>query len=351
MRLVASFVRHFGVLSVWRFLHRHSIVILTIHGVGADDGQATWVPLRARLSPDRLDYTLKVLRRRYRFVSMEDATEMLSGRRPVEPYSMVLTFDDGYRNAVASALPVLQRHGVRPVVFVSTGPVTSRRSFWFDRLDYALQQGNVDGRVVVIGGRPMTIAAGNRQQLAASYAELRRAVKSPERDDREMAQELDQLTSTLEAESGRSLDAHADDPWSAVLTAEEIRASADRVSFGSHTVDHLRVHRLPLDILERQLNESKAAMESWTAQRCRFFCYPDGGVDPVSANAVRRSGYDAAVTTIRGVNRAGDDLMMLRRIDVPLGGTADELLVAASGLADVLHRRLRPLLRIVGRRA
>src|SRR5687767_8579868 len=333
-----ALLRWTGILPLWRTLMRHRLIILTVHGVGAPGPGQRWEPLRSRLSPARLDECLRILCRHYRFVSLDAAAEMLAGRRPMQPRSMVITFDDGYRNQLSLALPILQRHGVAATIFVSTGHVLSRRPFWFDRLDYALQQAAMDGREVGVGRQRYRFAVASRDDLRHGYLELRTLSKSIDRDDRQMSTELDDLAAALEEESGRRLqDVSADDMWSAVVTAEEIRQASEAVAFGSHTVDHVRIHRVDRATADDQLQRSKVALEAWTGKPCRFFCYPDGGYSASAAAAVTAAGYEMAVTTARGLNRAGDDMMSLRRVDMPPRGSGAELLADVSGLTDWLR--------------
>lgn len=329
-----------GVLRLWRWRHRHAVLILTVHGV-VDEGApaGTWRPLRQRLGAARLDACLTALKSVYTFVPLDEAVDMLAGRRPLVPYAMALTFDDGYRTQVSAVAPVLRRHGVPATVFISTGPVVSRTPFWFDRLDYALQHAVHGARQAVIGGQPLTIDASERERLATTYAELRSLAKAPVRDDREMNRELDGLAEQLERECGHALSTVFEaDPWSSLLTVDEIRHTEPPITFGSHTVDHWRVHRLDRDAVVAQLAGSKADLEAWTGRPCRVFCYPDGGVSADAAGLVRACGYDAAVTADHGVNRQGDDLMYLRRIDLPLSGSVAELLAEVSGFKDWLLR-------------
>jgi len=268
---------------------------------------------------------------------------------------MALTFDDGYRNQITHALPILRKHRVPSTVFVSTGHVDTHRPFWFDRLDYALQHARVDGRRIGVGQQQMRFRATTRDDLCASYTELRRRAKAVRRDDREMVDELEGLASQLEEESGcRLADRLETDDWCAILTADDIRRSSSHaVTFGSHTVDHLRVHQLDIRTIEEQLRRSKQTLESWTGQPCRYFCYPDGRSSASSADRVKACGYEAAVTTDSGVNRVGDDLMTLRRIDLPVAGSEDEVIAAVSGLMHELSKlrsRIRALLMmLVGR--
>ena len=70
---------------------------------------------------------------------LKQATEMLKGIRPLVSNGLVLTFDDGYRNNLTVALPVLRTVQSTCNNFLCTGNVTKQQPFWFDRLDYAIQ--------------------------------------------------------------------------------------------------------------------------------------------------------------------------------------------------------------------
>ncbi|MEV0171940.1 polysaccharide deacetylase family protein [Streptomyces sp. NPDC050803] len=86
------------------------------HSVGdcSDD------PYRITVTPDRLDEQLARLGRRgLRGVSMAD---LLAARARGEGRDLVgLTFDDGYADFLAGALPVLRRHGCGATLFVLPG--------------------------------------------------------------------------------------------------------------------------------------------------------------------------------------------------------------------------------------
>lgn len=57
----------------------------------------------------------------YSFHTLDDCADWLQGERPLPPRSVAVTFDDGYRSVVESALPVLSELGVPATVFVIAG--------------------------------------------------------------------------------------------------------------------------------------------------------------------------------------------------------------------------------------
>jgi len=349
-RLVGALLYLTGVLWFWRFLHRHDVTILMAHGVMDTEQPTSWIPLRPQLSRRTLDDTLRRLSRYYRFVSLEDAVAMLAGRSPLQLYSMVLTFDDGYRNNFSHALPILRRHQVPASFFVTTGNIEERRPFWFDRLDYALQHAAVDGRQVKIGKKIISLEARNRDSLQLSYKRFRDAAKGAVRPDHEMVHELEGLAAELEDESRKKIaDVFADDDWSALPTWQELKDSlGSDVTVGSHTVDHVRLALVDDKVCTEQLLRSKQTIEQRLGQPCRYLCYPGGSFTEQVAALARECGYEAAVSTEEGLNSLGQDVMSLRRLPFPETGNSIMTLVHVCGLSFVVSQwrdRLRELLR------
>src|SRR5690606_10566133 len=99
-RVLRYLVYASGLLALWRYLHRKQITILMLHGVAGENAGARWRPLWERMPASKLDAMLGVLGRYYRFLSLDEALDILAGRKPPVDYGLVLTFDDGYRNNV-----------------------------------------------------------------------------------------------------------------------------------------------------------------------------------------------------------------------------------------------------------
>lgn len=352
-KLIVFFMQYTGIISVFQFINRNQIVILMIHGVMDERDNHSWKPLRPQLSRNKLEEYLRVLSKRYRFISLADAVEMLAGRKPMQPYSMVLTFDDGYRNNITHALPILRRYNAPATFFVPTGFLDNPKPFWCDRLDYALQQAQVDGREVSIGSFAMRLDGTSRDALRESYKRFRRTAKQEKMSDHEFLQDMEQLSVQLEAESGRALaDIQADDDWSAIMTWEQIReVSVDGVTIGSHTVDHIRLGLVDTESARDQLERSKRDIEEHTGKPCLSLCYPNGSFSEETVNIARECGYLCVVTTEEGLNSLGDDVMKLKRMNLPTDATHTDLLVEMSnlskGLSQVKDRvaRLLPFVR------
>ncbi len=106
----------------------NGISILMYHQVGK------FPPMRTHRATycdvDRFRRQMAWLRAaRYHVLDMDQVADCLAGRRPIPPRAVALTFDDGYRNFLTHALPVLARHGFPAIVYV-VPELIGQRAHW-----------------------------------------------------------------------------------------------------------------------------------------------------------------------------------------------------------------------------
>ncbi len=335
-----------GVIDLWRYVRRKDIVVLMLHGTADPNRKSDWNPLRRQHSPEQLEWCLTILKEYYRFISLEEAVGILKGERPTIDRGMVITCDDGYRSNIDDALPIFSRHGVPIAVFLPTSYVENRLPLWFDRLDYAIQNAPVDGLVFTVGGTPCRFSAESRDALVSSYARFRALVKDALEDESLFVSQIDEVIAFVERSGGKSLvELFENDPWSGLLGWEEIRkVQGNGVCFGSHTMDHSRLGFMDEQAARRQLAESKKMIEGKTGRECAYLAYPNGIFSDRVAMIARECGYDAALTTVEGLNRVGCDLMKLKRVNMPSTDDPAELLARVSGFSEVLSRLNEPVI-------
>jgi peptidoglycan/xylan/chitin deacetylase (PgdA/CDA1 family) len=333
-------MRCLGIIRLFQLFRRKQIVILMLHGVMDDRDGPSWRPLRPFLPRYKLGEYLRILSKRYHFVPLMDAVEMLKGSKPIEPYSMVLTFDEGYGNNVTHALPILRRYNAPATFFVPTGFLDNPRPFWFDRLDYAVQHAHVNGRELKVGSFTTCLDCSSKEALRKSFIRFIRAAQEQNMSDFKFLQEIHRLTLQLEAESGRSLsDIYAVDRWTAMMTWGQIEnLGSDGVTIGSHTVDHVRLGHVDAQTARNQLARSKRDIEQHIDILCQSLAYPNGSFNEETVAIARECGYISGLTTKEGLNKPGDDLMRLRRIGLGINWSTTELSAVVSGLAFTLSR-------------
>ncbi|MBN2331332.1 MAG: polysaccharide deacetylase family protein [Candidatus Aenigmarchaeota archaeon] len=122
-RLLSIFLCHTGLLSLYMSLKRSRTVILTYHRIRPDE--ATGGGEAAILSKGNFERHISYLSKHYDIISLADFVRLAgSGKRPPRK-SVVLTFDDGYKDNRTNAYPVLKRHDVPATIFLISGRIGS----------------------------------------------------------------------------------------------------------------------------------------------------------------------------------------------------------------------------------
>ncbi|MFZ5469175.1 MAG: polysaccharide deacetylase family protein [Myxococcota bacterium] len=243
----------------------------------------------------------------YQFATLDEALEVLSGRRRVPRDLFVVTFDDGYRDVVLHAAPVLERMGVPAVVYLPSGLVGTSRRFHHDRLFHLVAV--MRGR----GARPWY------QGLPAAAAVLLEPIfagaRSPSAalDDFIAEYPCDLLGEVIDA-LARQLGEGKPPEQGEVMGWEEARALARRgFTLGAHTVNHAVLTLEPPQRVDQELAESKAAIERETGSPVRDFAYCNGWYSDTLIAALVRHGFRSAVTTEDLPNVIGGDPFTLKR--------------------------------------
>jgi peptidoglycan/xylan/chitin deacetylase (PgdA/CDA1 family) len=221
--------------------------------------------------------------------------------------AMAITFDDGYADNQAVALPILQRHGLTATFFVATGFLDGG-CMWNDKVIEAIRrtdQQQLDLRG--IGGLGLEGFALSTPQLrrAAIDAVLGRA-KYLAPDWR--AEVCDQVL----ARCGVAV------PKDLMMTSQQVQdLRAAGMLIGAHTVTHPILARLAEDEARAEMLQSKLHLEMLLAKPVELFAYPNGkpGEDygPRDAALAKACGFKAAMSTTWGVSSARSDSFQLPR--------------------------------------
>ncbi len=247
------------------------------------------------------------LARHQHVVSLADVLDALAGRRALAPRSVLVSFDDGYREVGDVAWPILRELGLPAVLFVSTAYPDAEESFWWDRLEQALcDTPRRDRLQTPVGGLPLESAADR----ATAAATLRRHLATQHHDDaRSRAEAIcDDLAAPRGALPG-------------ILGWDDLRRlSREGLAIGAHSRTHPILTRVSPEQLLGEIDGALADLCRELGQAPPIYCYPNGRHSPVVREALRAAGIVAAFTTRRGTNdlRRADPLR-LRRINVARG--------------------------------
>jgi len=199
---------------------------------------------------------------------------------------LLLTFDDGYRNVLTEAVPLLERFGVQAIVFITTGFISG------DAYPYELELAAVVEHhdVLHVESTSRTFESEKRSAKAELYRRLRQPLKAESHQTREAC--LNQLSELNSYDRSR----FQNEPF---LSWEEI-VDLDRhplVTIGAHTHSHPVLTRRAPWTAYHEMRRSKRKIEEVLGHQVYHFSYPYGRNNFVVRLLARMVGFRWAFTT------------------------------------------------------
>jgi peptidoglycan/xylan/chitin deacetylase (PgdA/CDA1 family) len=118
-----SVLHKLGITRLAAWWNRKRVVILCYHGVTERAQRHPSDRFGLHIRADRFETQLNYLRRHYNVISLAEFLDARKKNAPLPDRSVVLTFDDGYRNFLTSALPRLSARDMSVSVFLITNEV------------------------------------------------------------------------------------------------------------------------------------------------------------------------------------------------------------------------------------
>ena len=273
--------------------------ILSFHRVN-DDAD----PFFPSLPTEVFERQMAFLARAYVVLSVEELVERMR-RRALPRNALAITFDDGYRDNLTHAAPILARHGLPATVFVVTGAIGTGEPLWFDRLALALKRTRLTAWRAPWGeSLPLESVTQRLAAVAAVLARFKR-LGNGERRDR-----VDDVLGSLGVIDERPLK-------NLMLSWDDVHALLGLgIEVGAHTVTHPILSQVTGEEARTEIAGSAAAIRHGCGRSPRAFAYPNGQPDDYSERVislVREAGFTCAVTTRFGVNTPGTPPFELRR--------------------------------------
>lgn len=283
---------------------RPAVTIIVYHRIAPENirGVVPYISVRR----DELLRQFRFFKRYYAVISLEEAVTRLRDGS-VDRHYLVVTFDDGYMDNYTLGTGLFAAEGIRPAIFITTGCTDQRILLWPDRVREIVYSAPLKKPVQI--GTPNVSLEGGIQSRIKTVKTIIKYLKSRNADYR--ACYLAGLERSLNAWH-RPADLMLD--WDSVR-----RLAQSGATIGSHTCTHTILSSLREGEIMDEIGISKERLEAELGKPVHYFAYPNGTEKDFNGTAVehlKKAGYEAALTTIRGCNRPGADLYRLRRTGI-----------------------------------
>ena len=311
-KLIAHGLRWTGLTILKRAASASELHILTYHRV-LPIQQSICYPFQGMVMPrDTFEAQMSYLANSYVVLSFSQAIERLQSGN-LQKRSVVVTFDDGYRDNYDYALPILKKYAIPATFFVVTDALEQRMRLWWDEVAEAIRLLSLREPLTKEESEQFPpwvcemlhkLSGKNGHQNVAD--ELVHAMNDISLNDRLMIRES--LLRLINHDMRRIQDL--------MLTWEQVKEMHNSgMSFEAHTRTHAFIDELPENEARKEVQDCVNSLKSNLNTSIQYFSYPRGRFTERLQPLLEDAGIRAAVTTDQGQNRSGTNVFQLKRLD------------------------------------
>lgn len=289
-------LRYSGVSGALAPMTRGLGVIFMMHHIRPANDHAFDPNGLLAITPDFLAATVSHVRARgWDIVSVEEAVARLAEPAASARPFAAFTIDDGYRDNLEHAYPVMKAAGAPFTVYVSSALPNGTAELWWIGLEQVIARN--EAIEIVLNGASERIACATLAEKRAAWKRLYPLFRNAPEDEQRA------MTRNLCVRHGVSLPqicAELAMSWDEVRTL----AADPLVTIGGHTVQHFAVCKLEAERARAEMDQGARMIEAETGQRPRHFAYPygdAGSAGPRDFAIAEALGFASAVTTRKGM--------------------------------------------------
>ena len=255
------------------------------------------------VSASKFREQLIFLKKNYNLVSLDNLLNFEKNNHS----NISITFDDGYKDNLIYALPILNELKVPATIYVITKFFQNDFSvWWFELQDYIWK--NSKNIKFTYNKKNYDFSVKNDIEKIKCFEKLKQIIKKLNKIEQEKLLEV--ITTTNARKQFKN----------EFLSKEDLKllVSNPLITIGAHTHNHLSLKNLNREECVNEIQTSKRILENLTTLKINHFSYPYGTKSDVGEREykiVKELGFKSAVTTSVG-RLSGKKLFNLPRIHI-----------------------------------
>jgi len=258
--------------------------ILVYHRVVKDEEIEEDLELGLTVSRSNFEKHIKEIKSKYKICSMDEFVRNL--KKKTNEFMVAITFDDGYKDNLYQALPILTKHEAPASIYVTTRFLKQEVDIWWYELGEVIQ--NREEINFQYKEKKFNFLLDNKKRKYLAYQNLMKLFKSLKIDAQHEL--MEKITNTKKRKNYSHI----------CLNSEEILILEKNplITIGSHGHNHQNLKILSDDEVKYEVTKSLEVLENLINRKVKHFAYPFGGKDQVSTreyNVIEDMKFDSAV--------------------------------------------------------
>ena len=273
-KIIINFLYYSGLDALGGYFLRDNIFVINYHSIGRPEHKEKFsgelyenLSVEARHFDEQIAFLKK---HKHTFFTFSDLPQILKSR-PRKP--TLIYFDDGFKDNVIHAMPILKKYEVPATVFISTGLIDRTHFLWTLKHRYFLRKNNVasnkiEKEIIRLKG----LSESEREELLAAVYSEARFVFDPAN-------------------------------FNVFLNWEDVRLLAKNGwEIGSHGATHSKLTECPPEVARSEIFDSRRMIKVKIGRNAESFSFPYGRFNDRALELLQSDGYRSIVSSGAGVN-------------------------------------------------
>lgn len=311
--------------------------ILVYHRLGsAETETGQFDPGLINSTPEMFRQQMAYIKEHYYVLSLDELLHCMAQGKAVPPRSVMITFDDNYREFLTTAWPTLKELNLPAILFIATDFSTKQDAlFWWDKLYQALEKTTVP--TLTVPHESTMNASGDEQMLPLQTKQERQHALKVLKDLVRSQQHHQAMKTVDEVVDQLGIKPRTEN---AMLSWTEIKTLSDEgLYIGAHTRSHPLLNRLTTEQAAEEIVGSQDDLAQKLGKTWPIFAYPYGNAKAIREELipyVHQAGFQVAVTMHEGHNVIGkNNPLWLSRLGMAPHLSMDEFRLALTGVYNL----------------
>lgn len=241
------------------------------------------------------------LNKHYKIVSLEQVRNHILYQACLQPYSLLITFDDGDRSVLEKGLPVLKRFDIASCLFIITSLINTEVDFWFNA--------------------------------------VRKMEKLKGKDQQEIESRMKWLKTLTNFERVNEIEKYNFPNYKQLTSEDLVDLQASKVFIANHSHTHPMFNKCNKEELRGEFKMTlKKFKELKMEKGYEYFAYPNGNWNNSSEDILKEMGIEMAFLFDHNINKKCINPYRISRLRTNSDMSIDELKVKVSGLHSFLQK-------------
>ena len=250
-------------------MKKNKITVICLHRV-TDEFSPSWAPLKVNVFENLLKYISK----HYEVISFNNLSAPFKNNKP----KLILTFDDGYKDFILFALPMLQKYKLPAVLNVVVGAINNNQHIWTQRLNKAIEAYINSDVTITVDKKDFII---KQENINSVCTEIFLLLLNHKEDERNI------IIENIEKYAPGKI-SHTE-----MLSWDDLKTCMDNdIEIGSHSLTHYNLSdKSDMNRVGEEIVKSKQMLKEKLYYEPLIIAYPNGQYNNEVIELSKQAGY------------------------------------------------------------